>query len=563
MNFLLRKLEARVDEEDLIRGEELLEGGAVSPLQEIERHLWVGVVQEGETAYEVEIKISPSRVLAGTCECDRFRETNSCEHFVAALLALRRHLHRRQERKEKKRSVPKGPRKLTTAVVLDNVDHRELVDFVKEYARTHRNFAIALKARFASNVDSIDTKAKFTQLLESTISLARRPDRSISRRGLQKIAKVLNELSDQSEEALIEQHYAEVVSIAQSVIEKITPVLSKVSASADELKKAVQGAFQLLQELVETDLPPALESALRRYYLEECHKLTYRNNHIDRQFFRLLLQMAKSEKQYEDLLDALEQQLEKYRKEFRDTTSLLLLKLQVLEQAGRDAAAQQLIENNLLQTGILRHAVDQAERRGNLERARFIILKGLETGGPPERIQMLEDKLLHVAARQGDERTQREILEKRFLKTLNLSVYHRLRDLLGEAAAPYQQQLIEHLREEPPGPQRNETLAELLVEADRKDDLLKHLQQSASLRLLEKYDKYLLPEFEEALLLLYRDLLQEYVQNHLGPKSSRRIREILDHLHQIGMKELAARLVQEFRTSYPERHTLMEELALF
>jgi len=565
MNFLLRKLEAQVEEADLLRGEELFEAGAVQPLQEIERHLWVGAVREGETVYEVEVKISPSRVLAGTCECQRFQEQDSCEHFVATLLALRRQLRRIKDSKEKKRGKQKSSRKLTTAIVLDNVDHYELVNFVKEYARTHRNFAIALKARFTSNVGSIDTKAKFLQLLDSTVSLARRPDRTISQRGLQKIVKVIDELRAQSEEALTRQHYAEAVSIAQSIIEKVTPVLSKVKTSTDALKNNLFWAFQLLKGMADTNLlPPALQSALRRYCLQECRKLTYRNNQMDRQFLQLYLQLAETEKHYEDLSEAIEYLMDKYLSEFRDTTPLLLLKLRVLEQAGKEAAAQELVENNLLQTGVLRHAIEQAERRGDLERARMLIHKGLEADGAPERVQLLEDQLLRIAARQGDKNTQQEILEKRFLQRLDLSIYRQLRDLLGEKAALSNlRRLIEHLRQKIPTRQRNDILAHLLAEACQKKELLEHLRQCASLRLLQQYDEQLLPEYEEELLLLYRDLLQDYVQNHLGPKSSRRIRETLDHLHQIGMKDLAARLVQEFRTSYPERHTLMEELAFF
>ena len=179
MNFLLQKLESHIDEGALIEGESLLEAGAANGLFELEKHLWLATVD----GHEVELKVSPSKVLGGTCECERFAEEGMCEHLAALMMAVRRKQQAHKQKREQEKKESQGPRKLTTGIVLDNVNLEELAEFVRDYAKANRNFAIALKARFASIVTEIGGNEKYMQLLESTIKAVRKLDRSISMRG--------------------------------------------------------------------------------------------------------------------------------------------------------------------------------------------------------------------------------------------------------------------------------------------------------------------------------------------------------------------------------------------
>ena len=106
-------------------------------------------------------------------------------------------------------------------------------------------------------------------------------------------------------------------------------------------------------------------------------------------------------------------------------------------------------------------------------------------------------------------------------------------------------------------------VARILAEEGLHERLMDYAEQVQSLDLLQEFAPYLIDNHRERLLELYRKLLTDFLRNHLGRKTSQRIREALQRLHEIGAGNMAVLLVEEFRSQYPERHSLMEELALF
>ena len=94
-------------------------------------------------------------------------------------------------------------------------------------------------------------------------------------------------------------------------------------------------------------------------------------------------------------------------------------------------------------------------------------------------------------------------------------------------------------------------------------ELINYIQKIRSLDLLEKYDLQLLEEYKEEVYTLYEDFLDSYLKSHLGPKTSIKIRDIFYHFKKIGAQKLVRKLSKQFREQYPERHTLMDELAVF
>ena len=295
MNFPLSEVELYLNESSLVQGEWLLEQGRVGHLRETERHLWLSEVSDG-AVWEVEMRISPSKVQQASCECAAFRSDKQCAHLAAALLALRRLLNDRQAEKQAARVQKKERpvRTLDTQSILNNIRADDLADFVRQYARSNRAFAVALKTRFATDVPTLDNKAKFSELLDSAIGMARKADYSISHRGAGKIAAVADEMLSQAKQAIAQRHWADAADMAQSIIEKLTPLLRKAGERQVLLREAIRQSFQILLDIPASPVPPPpdLKDALWHYAAEESKKLLYRNNDLDRPFFRLLAALA-------------------------------------------------------------------------------------------------------------------------------------------------------------------------------------------------------------------------------------------------------------------------------
>ncbi len=558
MNFPLRQLENHLDEASLLAGELLLGAGRVSALKEIDRHLWTAVVED-DPPVEVEVKLSPSRVLAGTCDCPQFRREQSCGHFAAVLLLLRKKKTDEQARRRQKSRPARQSKKFTTSAVLDNVDPEELVEFVRQFARANRNFALALKARFAVSVDQADNKEKFVQVLDSTINAARKADRSISSRGYNKIRKVIGEYRQHIQEAIARHHFREAVFILQSIIERITPILNKLTIPDHELRQTVREAFNTLHEIVTLHAAPALREEVWTYLLAEGRKLTYRNQRIDLLFFRLLADLAIDRGQLDQLLALLDAQEQRYEAELRETTPLLRLRLDLLEKHGKNEAADELLTSHGLPPAVLLYAIETALKRSDYERAESLLRRSGHRFQESYHRNKAEELAIRLAELQGDQPALRSLREERFLRTFNQEELQALKNAWGNEWPQFFPTLIQKLSQ---NTARHDLIAAMLAAEGQFPRLLSYLDDHPSLDLIMRYDHYLLPEYANQLEQLYRKSLEGFTNVYLGPKSSRRVREMLDHLLNTGRQQLAASLAEELRRTYPERHTLMEELDL-
>ena len=88
MNFPIKDLEFHIEDALIERAEQLIALQAVRQFQEIERHLWVAMVEDEQT-FEVEVQISPSKLKAFTCDCERAQATDLCAHVSLILILLR------------------------------------------------------------------------------------------------------------------------------------------------------------------------------------------------------------------------------------------------------------------------------------------------------------------------------------------------------------------------------------------------------------------------------------------------------------------------------------------
>lgn len=557
MNFLLRNLESEVEEAALTAGEALVEAEAVQQPSEVDKGLWVAQVE----GYEVEARLTPTRVLEGTCECAAFRKGGMCGHIIAVLLVLRRQQQEQQTQKKQQRRGAQKPKRLTTSIVLDHVEREELVDFVREYARRNRNFAIALKARFASAVEALDSREKYEQLIETTISAVRKPDRRISLRGSQRLLRVLEELKQQMVQAAERAAFVEASVIARLIIEKISPLLPKAGEKRYELRQFIRDAFQQLHRLLEKPVAPTLLNELWNYGLEAHKKRIYRSQEIDLLFLKWLLELARDTEQLNTLLSAVEAHMEVYQTEERPLAPLLLLRVSALEKAGREPEARQLMERNLAQPNVLEYAIRQAQQRKQGPRVKALAQTGLKLDPPEGTRAWLEQLLLDLAVGEGDTPNIRKYALRRFLDTLDLKYYRQARQFTPEGERPEQlSELLSQLKALPYSSKLRDTQAQLLAAEKEWALLLAYAQEVQSLDLLALIDQPLLQQHPEELYSLYDELLREYARHHLGRQTARRIRQALQRLLDIGAADLAHRLMEEFRREYGERHSLMEEL---
>ena len=562
MEFKLEQLENHVSENAFVKGELLFEQDGIQSLFEVEKHLWLARVEDREV-YEVEIKISPSKVEGMSCECSDFAKNKACAHTVACLLAIRKQI--------RNKAIPKTPKttsnsqkKLTTRSILQQVDTEDLLDFVREYAQKNRNFAIALKARFASAISGLDSRQKYRQLLDTTINAARKSDRSISKRGILKINKVLRELEKQNEAAMLSRHYTTAFAISRSIIEKITPILKKVVEDSEELNSFLDKAFQSLAKLSTTLIAPELKQEIFNYALEEAPKRVFRMESLDDQFFALAWKLADEESEKQLLFQLLKRQEDRYQKEGFSPIRFLQQYYKILDEAPFAMQAQALIDRQIQIPELLIFALKTAIFNQEASKAKQLALKGLEQNYHPTYIFQLEELLLQISQATADNAAVIKFAEKRFLATLQEKYYEILQEAHPKKNwKKFVDQLLQKLNNLPYSIEKPAAVAHVLIQEGRKKALEKHLRESRSIELLYRFGNQIADRPTEVLHSIYHQILNTYLHNHLGRTPSQKIKRIIAQLHENNRSEVAAQLVQEFRDQYAERHSLMEELAWF
>ncbi len=558
MAFPLQQLEQHINDDFLLLGEQLFEQGAVQALRELERHLWAAQVEQ---TYEVELKITPSRVDLTSCECPRFMSEGECEHVAATLLALRKHI---QQNTSAKAEAPKKSNKqrLTTRGVLKNVEEEELKEFVRQYASRDRNFALALKARFAATVSFSDDKSKYRQVLDETIRAARKKDRSISYRGMQTLIKVSDELLLQAESALVQAYFRTVVLICQSVIERLTPVLRKMGQYQDSARKRISTSFQLIHQVLGLQPPPELVEDIWKYAQTESQKVTYRINEIIPQFYRLLAKVSVQLDEGEAFLNLLEETSLLSQFSDRNYTALLINKIDVLERLERSDEVPPIIRGNERNADLLLYVLNKAMKRGDAAWAKQVADEMLARDIPNRIREQIEDVRLLIAEQEADDKTIRQYAYNRLLATYKMRYFDMLKQQQSEDWKTERMELIGAIQQQPYTSERRDIVASIYVKEALWDKLLDYMAQTRSLDMLSKFSKQVLPSYQKQVYAIYEELMLEYLSNHFGRTAARRIGEKIVHLRRINAHQVADKLLRRIREEHADRASLMDELSV-
>lgn len=561
MLFPLKNLEAYIEDRFLIIGETLFEQGKVTALSEAERHLWVANV----VGREVEVQITPTKVRACTCECDNYKEAGICEHVAAVLFKLRKAVDKVKEKKDNKRKKRNTVvKKLTTATILDNVTAEELKYFIRDYAKGNRTFGLALKARFAASVPMADDREKYYQLLESTINESRTTTDRILYSGKLKIIKIVKELLAQTDDYIVGGNFTDAFYILQAIIEKCAPLHNKVEGATEKYVELIEKAFQLLRTLLKANLAPAMREDIWLFCLEECKKTTYYLSDFVSLLLDILLGIAKNSTKRTQLIEVIDKHIETHSISGQRKAALLIYKLTLLEKEGKKKQAEAVVLENLTEPTLLIYVAEKSLEVDNFKRARYLVEKGLQTDMTKRTRAKLESLLLIIAKKEGNISEVITYSRKLFLYKKDISNYLTLKEVIkvGEWS-PFLKTLLSELENQPFSMEKRDVIAEIYAKEEDELGLLEYIESIRSLDLLQRYDVLLLKKNKKKVADLYLSILDSFIKHHLGRQSSERIRLAILHLYKIKADSIANRIVKNFRMNYPERFTLIEELARF
>lgn len=544
----LKDFEHHINAQTWHTADALLQAGAVKNLREVEKHFWVALVSTDEGHFETELMITPHKIKAFTCECFGEGRRLMCAHVAATLLKLRQFLDQRAEERRQKaeQQLHKERSRLTVQDALENATPEAITEFVLEYARRDRDFALALKTWFAGLVTA--TENPYLLVLDSVIPKGknfREPD-------FRRLRKTLDELAGQAEQAQGLQNFQTCFLINAALLQKTGAFLPNTSGNHyPTLLQFYQNALQQLLSLEKSPVAQELRDAVWQLVFDQG-----RGGQVPpesrREVVRYLSGTAKDSERFEafNLL-------------FDETPApapAFVLHLFVAALAVRGSAPAvvrvfddfqehpERVKNAILDLYYLHHwdAVTLATES-------FLQKEGLL----PSWRRELEDILLFIAEQTNDLNRQKALLRQRFLLTGSFELYEKLKQRSGEEWPSIRQELADTLQAKG---ERHKLAAMLALDKDR-DALARLLEAESDIRQVQRFEALFLPNDSDFVRNRYVHLLGDYLSEHFGQPAAAYVRQQLAVLLQKGEPDLVKDIIRMLTAKYPDRPSLPEELA--
>lgn len=590
----LKDFEHNISATTWLAADDLVQAGAVKSLREVETHFWVGRVEDGEVSYETEVIITPNKIKAFTCECFTEGRRLMCPHVAASLVKVRQFLDQRSLERQARRDAAAAaalaePSRLTVRDALENVLPEDLQEFVREYARRDRDFALALKTYFAGTVT--ETENPYALVLDSAMPAAAKASASGSKStdakllrepDFRRLRKTLDDLEMQMTEAAAQHHHRSTYQIASAILLKTNPILLKLEdARRAAVLGNIQTAFHKIIELgqvastTETSTSPASEAnsqtsvpvnlpspELRDAAWELVFSLGEKDllpPELLREAVQFLSNSASDEARFQRINELFD------RTPHPAPAFVLHLFLAALAVRKMPYAAVRVLEDYTAQPQTIRDTILQLYYLNHWAAVSAAGEHFLKQPSPltpqsstlsPQHRREIEDVLLFIAEKSGDHERQIDLLRQRFRQSGSLDTFHRLKDLLQANWPAELRQLVAELRE---AGERSKLAAILATEGDA-ENLAALLAESDDFALYQRHEGLLVDWDKTGVHDRYLSHLTAYLGEHFGPPASAQVRLQLHSLLRRGEAELVLDIVRGLVSGFPERQTLAAEL---
>lgn len=537
--------ELHFDGDLIFQGEQLYDQGAVQEIHKPEKSLYVVMVYD-EIFYEVELFSPFAQRRKCSCECDHYKSHKACKHITAGLFALRTQLKNEQERKAQKAKQNTTPKKLNINTLLQDLDKRDILQFIKGYARKDKNFNIALKAHFARKVDLEDNKAKYKSILDSII----KPITSINNRAksadLKNFINISKELISQMEDALSLSDYKDAHYIVEAGISKAEYVRYHYDSYADETSQISDRYHELLILLYQRVHASELKNSLLALIKELPQRSYYRHNKFKSHLYYLLIQ-----KEYKDkeLLGALkviiEEILDTKRLEEHDKVTILSLLVMIDYYTTSLKNLEWFLNDHAgLTMNVVDRLVDAEEAEVSVK-----LMKKLKTHFPKSR--ELKRKLLQVYLTLGKISDLVKLLPTYVIQSDDLRLLYKLESKVSnEQWTEVIMKVINHYKTKP---DKLHILASLYDHEEDYESLLQLLTEHSDLELVMQYDNNLHKAYPKELLEIYKKSLAQVLDSYLGEKAQISVKKALYHIEQIGARKIQRNLQAYLEKEYKHR----------
>ncbi|MBK6785428.1 MAG: hypothetical protein IPG79_18030 [Saprospiraceae bacterium] len=277
-------IEVKYDDILVEEAEILFEKKVIIDVLNPEKNLFVFSLFD-ERDYEVEIFKPFTKLQRSTCSCLFHTQHKICKHVLAGLMFLRN--QKSKEESEKKTPAVSKTKTLNISNILSNVSREELIQFVKNYAKSDPKFSLQLKVFFARKVDLPDNKKKYKSILDSVI----KPHSGKSNPSVAEIRAFLTinkELTGQTEDCIALEQYEEATDIFEAVFYKFEYVRSHYGLDNETFTEQSVHWHKIARSFFQEKMSRALTNRITDFLKDLAIKSFYRYTDIVNNLIHIL-----------------------------------------------------------------------------------------------------------------------------------------------------------------------------------------------------------------------------------------------------------------------------------
>lgn len=562
MQIPLQQFESYIDEAILKRGLSYFRKGAVNDVEEISPGQFEAIVS-GSDDYTVLLQINGGIITEHWCNCP-YDLGPVCKHVVAVLFHMQQEEMDLNQPRKKKPSAGKPSKKKTVEEqareLLGKLSHDDLIQFTLDQCVGNPSFRQVFISEFAHLV-SDESKETYKQQIRSYIASIGKRRGYIDWSGADAIGKSVDHLLLTAQKHLDQSHYQSTVYIACAIMEEMTPLLQYADDSDGAIGGPIEEAFDLLHQVVQSQIPDSLRSELLDYFLTTFDKNIYR----DWDWHLGLLDLASAMVRTESEGNKVIARIDKSKASAYTLERVQLIKWELLLKIKGTEEAERFLIDNLANSRLRTIAIEAAIKDKNYEKAICFAQDGIKSDAKekPGLAYTWYDWLLKIAMIQHDPDRIIEYARILFVKSNHHGQEYF--QLLKKTIPPdrwkiFVEAIITDFQKDSRGYHFDEISGIFINEKwwDRLFDLLK---TKPSLQYIEAFEKYLASGYAKELVELYANGIIQLLIRSSDRNQYQEACRYLRRMKKLGGNDKCNELIRKIRAEYPRRSALLDELS--
>ncbi len=558
MKIPLNEFEHIIDETILIRGLSYFKEGFVTEFSEITNGEFKANVS-GSEEYTVNLKVKNDIIIEHNCDCP-YDMGPVCKHIVASIFYLKQdelnlyQQHLPLVKKKKNKTVYQQLKE-----VLDKVSHQDLKEFIHEQSKTDRQFSNMFLARFAHLIES-QSKEFYQKQIKSILNSATDRHGFIGWHEMKYLEQGIDPIITIAEKQLEHKNYKNTIYICTALVEEMTEAIQFSDDSNGYIGGVINSSYEMLYDIATQNISADIKTELFDYCITAFKKRLFDGWDWHIGILNVAYELTVNENQADVIIKCLDSVNDKYERERAQS-----LKLDIISKYKDPKEVQKFIDKHITNSSIRNSEIEKAINNKDFNKAIRLCKDGIEYDkkDKPGLVKDWYNWLLKIAQAQND---KTKIIEySRFLFIDNFYPEQDYYQILKQEIEPnkWKDFLEDIIKEITPngGLKYNGLDRKIYIKEKWWDRLFLLLKENASLENIESNEKYLSKDYSQELVHLYNDSLIKYVDSFMSRKHYQTACRYLRRMKKLGGSEKVNELIEYFKTTYPKRKALLDELS--